>query len=124
MQRKPTKNTRGPNTGERKFQAWLKKQPCCVTGNPGPSIVHHCEGATFKHNKVLIGHWFCIPLCQEIDNVITLGSRRKFRDLYGLQSRYWLKLIDKYSQKDKIGSTYNPCAAPDDVYLAIMDWNK
>ena len=89
MQRKPTKNTRGPNAEEKRFQAWLKEQPCCVTGKSGPSIVHHCEGSTFKHNKVLIGHWFCIPLSQEADDVITHGSRRKFREMYGSQSNLW-----------------------------------
>lgn len=61
MQRKPTKNTRGPNKGEKDFQAWLKERPCCVSGKQGVSV-HHMYGSSFKHNKILIGHLACIPL--------------------------------------------------------------
>ena len=113
MNRKPTKNTRGPNADERRFQAWCKEQPCIVTGHPGPSIVHHCEGATFKHNKVLVGHWFVIPLCKEVDDVVTLGSRKKFREIYGPQSELWEQAIYEYS-----------LGIPKDVYEAIIDWGK
>lgn len=119
MQRKPTKNTRGPNAEEKRFQAWLKGQPCCVTGKPGPSIVHHCEGATFKHNKVLIGHWFCIPLCQEVDDVVTFGSRRKFRELYGPQYQYAMHKIYEYEVKE---NCLRVC--PVEVMSSILDWKK
>ena len=117
MQRKPTKNTRGPNADEKRFQAWLKDQDCVVSGNCGPSIVHHCEGATFKHDKTLVGHWFCIPLSKEVDDVITHGSRKKFRDCFGSQSNLWEIMWAKY--------TIIECnIIPKAVYDAIMDWNK
>lgn len=89
MQRKATKNTRGANAEEKRFHAYTKECPCVVCGNPAPSIVHHAMGATYRHNKVLIGHWFVLPLCQTCDDVITYGSRRKFREQFGLQSEYW-----------------------------------
>ena len=117
MNRKPTKNTRGPNIHERRFQAWCKEQPCIVTGHPGPSIVHHCEGATFKHNKVLVGHWFCIPLCEEIDDIITHGSRKKFREQFGAQSTWWLMAVGIYTME-------RSKTPPIDVEQAIRDWGK
>lgn len=120
MQRKPTKTTRGPNAEEKRFQAWLKEQPCCVTGKPGPSIVHHCEGATFKHNKVLIGHWFCIPLSQEVDDLITKGSRRAFREEYGPQSEWWFQVSNEYARS--LG--YASQIIPFEVCHAIMDWGR
>ena len=117
MQRKATKTTRGANADEKRFHAWLKEQPCCVTRKSGPSIVHHCEGATFKHNKVLVGHWFCLPLSQEVDDVITKGSRKRFREVYGPQSTLWAKVITGYALE---------CCkmAPSDVFDAIMDWGR
>ena len=117
MQRKPTKNTRGPNAEEKRFQAWLKEQPCCVTGKPGPSIVHHCEGATFKHNKVLVGHWFCIPLSQEVDDIINHGSRREFREKYNSQSYFWVLVAIDYAAETGI-------TPPEEVCNAITDWGR
>lgn len=93
MQRKASKNTRLANAAEKRFHAYTKESDCICCGNPGPSIVHHCEGATFKHNKVLIGHWFVIPLCLECDDVITQGSRKAFRAQFGPQSSLWFKHV-------------------------------
>lgn len=112
MQRKPTKNTRGPNADEKKFQGWLKEQPCVWCCNDGPSIVDHCRGATFKHNKVLIGHWFCLPQCVECDTQKTINGKR-----LGNESRNWLFKNAEY--KRLVGST-----APLDVINSIGSWDK
>ena len=109
MQRKPTKNTRGPNTDEKKFQGWLKEQPCVWCGNDGPSIVDHCKGATFKHNKVLIGHWFCLSVCAECDTKKTIHGKRQ-----GNESLAWINSEDCW--QDSSGQ-----AAPDDVFKSIED---
>ena len=113
MQRKATKTTRAANAEEKKFQTFTKESDCIVCDNSGPSIVHHCMGATYKHNKVLIGHWFVLPLCQACDDVITHGSRRTFKDKFGLQSDYWHRHY-----------AYSAVDAPIDVYKAIMDCNE
>lgn len=91
MQSKVTKNTRAPNAEEKRFHAITKESDCICCGNPGPSIVEHCMGKSFRHNKELIGHWFVIPLCVECDNVTTKGSRRAFRNKFGPQSKLWFK---------------------------------
>jgi len=44
MKRKATKNTRGPNSHEKDFQAWLKEQPCCLSGQNDVQV-HHCAGS-------------------------------------------------------------------------------
>lgn len=112
MQRKRGK-TRFANAEEKRFMSWVKEQSCIVCGNDGPSIVHHCEGSTFKNNKVLVGHWFLLPLCLEHDSVITNESRRVFRERFEPQSSLWAKLIKGYG-----------VSPPDDVYAAIIDWNR
>lgn len=113
MQRKATKNTRAANAEEKRFHALTKESDCIVCGSSAPSIVHHCMGATYKHNKVLIGHWFVLPLCKSCDDVITHGSRRTFKDKFGLQSDYWYTFVER-----------NEVTVPNDVYSAIMDCNE
>jgi hypothetical protein len=113
MQRKPTRQSRGPNAQEKRFHAHTKESDCITCGNPGPSIVHHCEGSTFKHDKVLCGHYFVIPLCLTCDDVITKGSRKAFRERFGAQSDYWQWHVEK--------SGFVP---PIDVFNAISEWNK
>ena len=121
MQRKATKNTRGPNSDEKLYHCWIKESNYCVACCENkPVICHHAEGATFRHNKVLIGHWFCIGLCQDCDNIITLGSRRKFREEFGPQSEMWEKSINLY-HKD-IGAIF--MTVPFEVCSAILDWGK
>ena len=112
MQRKPTKNTRGPNADEKRFQGWLKEQPCVWCGNDGPSIVDHCRGATFRHNKVLIGHWFCVSQCVECDTQKTIHGKR-----LGNESTAWISSNQVYQMEGNAG-------APEDVWQSIEDWNK
>lgn len=110
MQRKATKNTRGPNQAEKDFQGWLKSQYCCVSGEYGVQV-HHCKGATFKHKKVLIGHWFCIPLSEAIHNEYHSGSK-PWIEKYGLQRDLWVSMILKYQDETGV-------SVPDDVAMAI-----
>lgn len=115
MQRKSTKNTRGANTDEKRFQAWLKTQKCCVAGQ-GVVEVHHCKGATFKHNKELIGHWFCIPLSQSAHRAYHSGSKT-WREVYGNQCDHWHDMHYKYKNETGL-------SAPNSVLNAIMDYGK
>jgi len=94
MQRRPTKNTRGPNQDEKDFQKWLKENNCCLSGLFHVHV-HHCLGATAKHNKVLIGHYFCIPLSPEIHREYHSGSKA-WRESHGLQSALWAILAEEY----------------------------
>jgi len=84
-----------------------------VCGCSGPSIVQHCFGKTFKHNKVLIGHWFVIPLCIMCDEIDTKGSHGAFRRKFGPQSDLWLEIYNK-----------SPVDVPKEIVAAIKDWGK
>ena len=115
MQSKPSSNTRARNKAEGDFQGWLKEQYCCASEQYGVQV-HHCKGKTFKHKKVLIGHWFCIPLSVEAHKEYH-DSPRAFCNDYGPQSLLWMFLIKRY-----VRETGKNC--PDEVYDSIMDWNK
>ena len=112
MQRKATKNTRGPNADEKRFQGWLKTHHCAWCGNEGPSIVDHARGATFKHNKTLVGHWFCLSACAICDEEKTIRGKR-----LGDESFAWGRLHQDYF--NEMGKS-----APIDVERAIGDWGK
>lgn len=103
MQRKPTSNTRGPNAIEKRFQTYTKESDCIVCGNPGPSIVDHVMGATYRDQKTLIGHLFVIPLCMECDTVKTQGSRRGFCQAFGVTfSDLWLRHAINYQDSAEL----------------------
>lgn len=119
MQRKATKNTRGPNAAEKRYLKYIKTEKllCDACSRYGPLIAHHCEGATFKHNKVLVGHWFLLGLCQHCDDIVTQGSRRAFREKYGPQSRLSVHALKEYEY-------ITGQRVPQDVLHSIENWNK
>ena len=90
---------------------WVKEQPCCICEKPGPSIVDHVRGATAKNNKVLIGHWWLLPLCEIHDRVKTDGSIRVFEMQFGSTCDLWASLIKKY-----------PESCPFEVFESIKQW--
>lgn len=100
MQRKRSPNTRHANANEKRFHAYTKESDCINCGRAGPSIVDHVAGATYKHNKVLIGHWFVIPLCVECDEVKTKGSNKVFVEKFGSSmAEFWLNHVINCSIK-------------------------
>ena len=101
MNRKPTRQSRGPNAAEKKHMAWVNERSICAACNAsGPVILHHCEGSTFKSRvgleRVLLGHWFVLGLCQNCDDIVTRRSRRAFREKFGDQSDLWLIQAESY----------------------------
>ena len=114
MQRKPTKSTRGPNAEEKRFAAYTKESDCIACGAEGPSIVDHVAGATYKHNKVLIGHWFLIPLCVTCDTIKTQGSGKALvKEVNESLSSLWINH----------SSLYSPLP-PVDIITSILDCGK
>ena len=100
MQRKATKNTRGRNAAEEHYQNWAKEQRCAFCGMPGPSINDHAEGATFRHNKVLIGHFYVVSKCQICDDAKTFGNYHDHLKQCGItHSDAWLEQAARYEQE-------------------------
>ena len=118
MQRRATKQSRGANSDERKFMAWIKERGICAAcGNRGHVVCHHLYGSAAKIKvdliTVLIGHSAVIGLCQCCDNIVTRGSRRKFVDEFGPQNALWA-----LQYKD------SPVKFPPAVVQGIMDYER
>jgi len=56
----------------------------CSIVSDEPAVIHHCVGATGKHNKLAIGHWWILPLTQaehlalHAGDTFGHGSRKEF----------------------------------------------
>lgn len=119
MQRKATKNTRGPNADEKAYVGWVKEQTNCFACDESAMLIaHHCEGATFKNQKVLVGHWFVIGLCKLCDDIVTRRSRKIFRKVFGPQSDIWWREGQQLYVR-KTGKE-----PPFEVTSAICDWGR
>lgn len=104
MRRKSTKQSRGINAEEKAHMTWAKERCICAAcDRPGPVVAHHCEGSTFKVRagleRIMVGHWFVIGLCQSCDDIVTHGSRRAFRERFGDQCDLWLTQAESYPKE-------------------------
>lgn len=118
MQRRSSKKTRAENADEKRFKIWVAEQPCIECGDY-PVIVDHMYGSCFKHNKVLIGMWALLPLCEQCDRVKTFGSANEYLKVFGrTQAQAWYELVSGSNNKAIQFSM------PPEVYAAIRDWDK
>ena len=116
MQRKATKQSPNANASEKRHLQWVKYQEKCSACDANSLLtLHHCEGSAFKTNKVLVGHWFVLGLCECCDNVITRGSRRVFKEQLGAQSILWERQLQSYPLKHE---------CPEEVINAIIMWSN
>jgi len=102
MQSRATKQTPAPNAAEKRFQAYTKESDCICCGNLGPSIADHIWGKSKKLyidniQRVHVGHWAMIPLCEYCDPVKTQGSRREFFEDFGCQVGMWREHSASYA---------------------------
>lgn len=52
-----------PTARQKDFHNQLARLGCMICR--GPARLHHCVGASARHNKIAIGQWWLIPLCDE-----------------------------------------------------------
>lgn len=72
-----------------------------VIQGEGPTQLHHVVGRTGKHNKVLIGPWFVLPLPWQYHDVASGDScnvthfRHNFTRRFGLQKDLFLQMVER-----------------------------
>jgi len=128
MQKPNSKKNRAKNAAEFRWQQWLKEQPCSFCGSTSGSIVDHCKGSTFKHNKRMIGEIFCNSKCLKCDTVVTLGTRRDLFSRWGItDSDATINQLMKYRKETSRSFPMEDIRAIADVYAEneeITDWMK
>lgn len=89
-----------PTAAQKRWQELVAGLGCIVTrAHPSHCQLHHVAGATYKHNKILIGPWFILPLAKSLHDV---GSddphnvthhRRAFTEQHGTQASLFFKVV-------------------------------
>jgi len=101
MQRKLTKQSPGACAGSKALMCWIKERGICAAcGNSGGVIAHHFCGSSVKvmvgFERAMIGHWAINGLCQSCDDIVTHGTRKHFREIYGNERDVWLDQVKDY----------------------------
>ncbi len=120
MRRAATKQSRGPNSVEDRFRAWVKEQGCVICFLPGPSIVDHMFGSAtkVKINLVteIIGHLALLPYCPGCDQAKTDGSPKAHFKAFGFtQQSLFRRFVDRYPGREEI---------PEEKIVAIESWRR
>src|SRR5690606_31444599 len=104
MQRAATRQSPGIDSAAKRHLNWIKQRGICAAcNNDGGVIAHHSSGSSAKVmvglERVMIGHWFILGLCQPCDNIVTRRGRKAFRDAFGNQCGLWLLQAESYGEE-------------------------
>lgn len=98
---------------------WLRDQGCVICKKPAE--IHHCAGSTAKHNKIHIGHWWCIPLCTEHHRG-KFGIHGANLDLFKL--KYRASRRKEIEKGAFVGLAMRYGEVPEQVCYAISDYRR
>ena len=79
----------------------------CVVSRESAVQLHHPKGRTYKHNKVLIGPWFILPLAHRYhelksDNPFNVTHwPKRFEIEFGTQKRLFLEMVGDLAEDGK-----------------------
>ena len=102
-----------PTAAQIRWRERVRKLGSIIDGDD--AVIHHAVGATGKHNKVAIGHYWVIPLTQEQHLALHAG------ETFGRDSR---KAFEKESFTDVCQRLYPDDIITDEIYDAIMDYHR
>ena len=109
-----------PSASQLKWREEVRSLGCVVSRDPYGVEIHHVLGATAKHNRQPIGHWFILPLTawyhRENPVLNVTDNKKLFEVNYGSQVELFNQLLDLYR------FTYDKePAIPQAVITAIND---
>jgi hypothetical protein len=105
-----------PTAAQQRWQDAVANLGSILSGEK-PVQLHHAAGFTARHNKVLVGPWWIIPLTKaEHDAIPALGHERK-----AWEKRMFTLVCWHYQMNGANG--LQPLPFGDEVTLAIQDWH-
>ena len=125
------------NKKHREWEELVRATGCCVTGATNDVQIHHVVGRKGKHNKVLIGPYFILPLHKDYHMVTGAHpnawhkNKRGFieefgdpRDLWNcVQAGIYAEELDRFFKRDpKARDHREELGVTVDVGKAIMDY--
>lgn len=118
---------KAPTAAQKRFHDAAARLGCVVPGCNAPARIHHCVGASAKHNKVAIGQWWILPLCDDHHQNGECAlhvSPLAFAGLMGLDSR---KQAEKYLFSvvlTRLATDGRPDMVPEHVIAAIDTYHR
>lgn len=109
-----------PDASQKRWREEVRGLGCVISREPHNVEIHHVLGATAKHNKTPIGHWFILPLNawyhRENPTLNVTENKRLFEAQFGSQVLLFKCLLDLY----KFTYDKEP-PVPKEVLAAIND---
>lgn len=89
-----------PSASQKKWREEVRELGCIIERSKGGIEIHHVLGATAKHNKVVIGHWFILPLTgwyhRENPILNVTDNKKLFEANFGSQVELFIQLLELY----------------------------
>ena len=118
---------KAPTAAQKRFHDMACSDGCIIPGCGAPARLHHCVGASAKHNKVEIGQWWVLPLCDDHHQhgpAAVHVSPVEFAGLLSLESR---KQAEKYlfsALLTRLATDGRDGAVPINVMEAIEGYSR
>jgi hypothetical protein len=111
-----------PNAAQKRWMRAVADYGCAVTADSMVQI-HHVKGATFRHNKVKIGHWYILPLCERLHDIKSNDTFNVTHNKTAFESRYG-KQVDLFLGMVEDLEYFGADLPPVDVLNAIEDLRR
>jgi hypothetical protein len=89
-----------PTAAQLRWREDIRALGCVISREQHGIEIHHVLGATAKHNRQPIGHWFILPLSawyHRLNPVLNVTDhKRLFEANYGTQVALFSRLLDLY----------------------------
>jgi hypothetical protein len=105
-----------PTAAQIRWREAVRELGSVISGEP--AVIHHCVGASGKHNKIAIGHWWIIPLTDEEHKALHAG------ETFGYDSRKEFEKHEFYKVGRKLVNDGAEPVMPVGVVIAIMGYHR
>lgn len=111
-----------PNTQQKRWRETIRDLGCIACGWPSHIEIHHPVGATAKHNKQPIGHWWILPLCKSCHEAVTedrdalsyIAFRFRLVGPFDSEKLLFMKLLERVTE----------IPFPSETEAAILDYHR
>lgn len=118
---------KAPTASQGRFHSAACAGGCIVPGCEAPPALHHCAGASARHNKIAIGQWWVLPLCDghhQYGPVALHPSPLAFAALVKAHSRKQAEKLLFSALLERLSSEGRDGLVPVPVILAIEGYTR
>ena len=112
-----------PTAAQKRWMESVRGLGSVISGEP--AVIHHPVGATGKHNKVHIGHWWIIPLTDAEHRALHNGEHI-WDGIFPVQSRKQFEIFIYFDAVSTVmyGHPDHPAKLKAGINEAIQGYHK